>query len=278
MLFCLIFAWLVAIVLLWIAFSVGLRAIPAVEQFGFSFVTGSIWTDNSETYRILAEVLGTIVSSMFALLIAFPIGLGVAIFLSEDYLPSSTQRILVFLVELLAAIPSIVFGFWGLKVLVPVLQTVTPLNSPAAMLPAAMVLAVMILPTITAISRDAMINVPDELRAASYGVGATRWETILQILIPAASSGIIGGVMLALGRALGETMAVTILIGNSNRISFSLLDPAISITARLANQFPEASPDSLAFSSLMYAAFILFALTLAINIIAQYLVTRIQKI
>lgn len=273
--FCQIFAWSVAGVLIWIAVLVGLQAIPAMSKFGLGFITTSSWNPPQEFYGVWPEIYGTLASSFIALSIAVPIGLGVAIFLSEDYLPSLMQRILVFLVELLAAIPSVVFGLWGIFVLIPFLKNITPLKSPA-MLPAALVLAIMILPTIAAISRDSMINVPQDLRQAAYGVGATRWETIIQILIPAASSGIIGGIMLALGRALGETMAVTMLIGNANKVSLSLFAPANSIAARLANQFAEAS--GLQIAALMYAALILFGLTFTINVIAQLLVTRLQRI
>ena len=273
--FCQIFAWSVAGVLIWIAVIVGLQAIPAMSKFGLGFITTSSWNPPQEFYGVWPEIYGTLASSFIALSIAVPIGLGVAIFLSEDYLPSLMQRILVFLVELLAAIPSVVFGLWGIFVLIPFLKNITPLKSPA-MLPAALVLAIMILPTIAAISRDSMINVPQDLRQAAYGVGATRWETIIQILIPAASSGIIGGIMLALGRALGETMAVTMLIGNANKVSLSLFAPANSIAARLANQFAEAS--GLQIAALMYAALILFGLTFTINVIAQLLVTRLQRI
>lgn len=273
--FCQIFAWSVAGVLIWIAVLVGLQAIPAMSKFGLGFITTSSWNPPQEFYGVWPEIYGTLASSSIALSIAVPIGLGVAIFLSEDYLPSLMQRILVFLVELLAAIPSVVFGLWGIFVLIPFLKNITPLKSPA-MLPAALVLAIMILPTIAAISRDSMINVPQDLRQAAYGVGATRWETIIQILIPAASSGIIGGIMLALGRALGETMAVTMLIGNANKVSLSLFAPANSIAARLANQFAEAS--GLQIAALMYAALILFGLTFTINVIAQLLVTRLQRI
>jgi len=270
-----IFAWSVAGTLIWIACLVGWQAIPAISKFGLGFVFTSSWNPPQESFGVWPEVYGTLASSFIALALSVPIGLGVAIFLSEDYLPTPVQRVLVFLVELLAAIPSVVYGLWGIFVLIPFLKELTPLKSPA-LLPAALVLGVMILPTITAISRDAMINVPQDLRQAAYGLGATRWETIIQILIPAASSGIIGGVMLALGRALGETMAVTMLIGNANQVSLSLFAPANSIAARLANQFAEAS--GLQVSALMYAALILFGLTLGINIIAQLLVTRLQKI
>jgi phosphate transport system permease protein len=193
-------------------------------------------------------------------------------------------------VELLAAIPSVVYGLWGIFVLIPLIKPVgdflydnfkwfplfsTPLSG-TGMLPAAIVLAIMILPTIAAISREAMISVPKDMRQAAMGLGATRWETIVQVLVPASFSGIIGSVMLALGRAMGETMAVTMLIGNSSNINLSILAPSNSISAKLANEFAEA--DGLQLSSLMYAAFVLFALTLIVNILAELLILRVQRL
>lgn len=261
--------------LVWITVEVAITARPAVQEFGLGFLSSSDWNPVKDAYGVLPAVYGTLASSLFALLISVPIGLGVAIFLSEDYLPGAVQRGLVFLVELLAAIPSVVYGLWGIFVLIPFLKSFTPLRGPG-MLPAVLILAVMILPTITAIARDAITNVPQPLRDASYGLGATRWETILSIILPTASSGIIGGTMLALGRAIGETMAVTMLIGNANKIDFSLFAPSNTIASLLANQFSEAS--GLQIGALMYAALILFVLTLVVNIFAQMLVRRLQKI
>ena len=260
---------------MWITILVTSDAIPALREFGINFLFTSSWNPVRSEFGVFPAIYGTIVSSVVALAISVPIGIGVAIFLSEDYLPTSVQRIIVFLVELLAAIPSVVYGLWGIFVLIPFLKTITELRGPG-MLPAALILSVMILPTIAAISRDAITNVPSGLRQAAVGLGATRWETILKIILPAASSGIIGGIMLALGRALGETMAVTMLIGNSNQINFSVLAPSNTIASLLANQFAEAS--GLQVSALMYAALILFAITLVVNILAQLLVVRLQKI
>ena len=270
-----IFALAIAGVLIWITIQVAIQAIPALSEFGLGFLFTSSWNPVRSEFGVFPAIYGTIVSSVIALVISVPIGIGVAIFLSEDYLPPSVQRIIVFLVELLAAIPSVVYGLWGIFVLIPFLKTITSLKGPG-MLPAALILSVMILPTIAAISRDAITNVPGGLRQAAVGLGATRWEAILKIILPAASSGIIGGVMLALGRALGETMAVTMLIGNSNKIDFSVLAPSNTIASLLANQFAEAS--GLQVSALMYAALILFAITLVVNILAQLLVVRLQKI
>lgn len=285
-----IFAIAVAITLLWIAYEVAVEASPAIAQFGLSFFYTTAWDPVEQQYGALPMIYGTIVSSAIALLIAVPVGLGVAIFLSEDYLPPKIQLAFVFLVELLAAIPSVVYGLWGIFVLGPVLASLTqPLyanfrwlpifSTPPAnrsMLIAGVILAIMVLPTITAISRDALISVPSNLRQAAVGLGATRWETILKVIVPAAFSGIVGAVMLALGRAIGETMAVTMVIGNSNNINPSLLAPSNTIPSLLANQFAEAS--GLQVSALMYAALILFGITLIVNILAQLLVYRMRRI
>ncbi|MDJ0682702.1 MAG: phosphate ABC transporter permease subunit PstC [Xenococcaceae cyanobacterium MO_167.B52] len=270
-----ILAFAIAATLIWITIQVALEAFPAIEEFGLGFLTSSSWNPVENNYGIVPAIYGTLISSVIALLISVPIGLGVAIFLSEDYLPPAIQRTIVFLVELLAAVPSVVYGLWGIFVLIPFLKEISPLQGPG-MLPAALILSVMILPTIAAISRDAIINVPGGLRQAAVGLGATRWEAIIQIILPAASSGIIGGIMLALGRALGETMAVTMLIGNANKVDFSVFAPSNTVASLLANQFAEAS--GLQVAALMYAALILFAITLGVNILAQLLVTRIQKI
>lgn len=270
-----ILAFAIAGILVWITVQVAIKAMPAIQEFGLGFLTSSSWNPVNNQYGVWPAIYGTLVSSFIALLIAVPIGLGVSIFLSEDYLPPTIQRIIVFLVELLAAVPSVVYGLWGIFVLIPFLKGFTPLRGPG-MLPAALILSVMILPTIAAISRDAIINVDQGMRQAAFGLGATRWETILQIILPAASSGIIGGIMLALGRALGETMAVTMLIGNSNKVDTSVFEPSNTVSSLLANQFAEAS--GLQVSALMYAALILFFITLVVNVLAQLLVTRLQRI
>ncbi len=270
-----ILAFAIAGVLVWITIQVGLKAMPAMEKFGLGFLVTSSWNPVNSQYGVWPAIYGTIISSFIALAISVPIGLGVAIFLSEDYFPPSVQRVIVFLVELLAAVPSVVYGLWGIFVLIPFLKGFTPLRGPG-MLPAALILSVMILPTIAAISRDAITNVDIGLRQAAVGLGATRWEAILQIILPAASSGIIGGIMLALGRALGETMAVTMLIGNANKVDISVFAPSNTVSSLLANQFAEAS--GLQVAALMYAALILFLITLVVNVLAQLLVTRLQKI
>lgn len=288
------FVWLtaafaigVALLLVAIAIRVGSDALPAIQQFGLGFLFTSRWSVNDGIFGALTQIYGTLVTSFIALLIAIPVGLGVALFLSEDFLPPRIKQALVFLVELLAAIPSVVYGLWGIFVLIPILRPLgnwlnatfgwIPLFSTAPAGPgiyaAGIILAIMILPIIAAISRDALVAVPTELRQAAYGLGATRWETIFQVLLPAAFSGIVGGIMLALGRAMGETMAVTMVIGNVDTIrSFSILSQGSTVASLLANQFAEAS--GLQVAALMYAALVLFALTLVVNILAEWIVRR----
>jgi phosphate transport system permease protein len=288
------FVWLTAIFAIGVAFllaaiavRVGSDASPAIQKFGLGFLVTSRWSVNEAIFGALTQIYGTIVTSLIALLIAVPIGIGVAIFLNEDFLPPRIKQPIVFLVELLAAIPSVVYGLWGIFVLIPILRPFGIwLNSTFGWIPifstapagpgiyaAGIVLSIMILPIIAAISRDALAAVPSELRQASYGLGATRWETIFQILLPAAFSGIVGGIMLALGRAMGETMAVTMVIGNVDTIrSVSILSQGSTVASLLANQFAEAS--GLQVGALMYAALVLFGLTLVVNVLAEWVVRR----
>lgn len=282
------FAISIGLVLISVAVIVAIGAFPAIKEFNFSFFTNSNWNPVTDEYGVIAVVYGTIVSSLISLVIAIPLGVGAAVFLSEDFIPENIRTVFVFLVELLAAIPSVVYGLWGIFVLIPITNTIGvwlhdnfawfPLfsTSPAGpgMLPAGVVLSIMILPVIIAISRDSLSSLPPDLRQASLGLGATRWETIFRVLIPAAISGIMGGIMLALGRAMGETMAATMIIGNSNRLSFSILAPANTIASLIANQFAEAS--GLQISALMYAGLVLMLLTLIVNVIAEYIVNQVK--
>lgn len=284
-----ILAFGVAALLFWMVIQVGLAAVPAIQKFGWGFLGSSAWNPPEGDYGVLPMMYGTVISSLIALLIAVPIAIGTAIVLSENFLPASVRTVLTFLVKLLAAIPSVVYGLWGIYVLIPVLTDIggwlhktlgwIPLFSTQpkgpGMLPAGVILAIMILPIITAISRDSLASLPPELRGASYGVGSTRWQTIFSVLLPAAFSGIVGGVMLGLGRALGETMAVTLVIGNSNDLSLSLLAPANTIASLIASQFREAS--ELQEAALMYAALILFLITLVVNVMAEWIVRQVKK-
>lgn len=277
-------------VLVWITYSLLAIAFPAIAKFNLGFLFNQVWNPVQEVYGALPQIYGTIVSSIIALIFAVPLGVGVAVFLSENFLPRRLLTPIAFVVELLAAIPSVVYGMWGIFVFIPfilpVLQVINkffgwiPLFSTTPstrqLFATAMVLAIMILPTIIAISRDSLISVPPELRQGAYGLGATRWETITRVLIPSALSGIIGSVMLALGRALGETMAAAMLIGNANKVNISLFAPASTISALIANQFGESS--GLQKSSLFYEALILMILTLLVNVLAEIIVSRFQQV
>ncbi len=283
------FAVGIGLILLFIGFIIATEALPALREYGLGFLLQREWDPVKDIYGALPVITGTLVSAFLSLLMAVPLGLGTAILLSEDFIPPKIRTILIFLVELLAAIPSVVYGLWGIFVLAPLIKnqvgfwlhenfSVIPLFSSEpsgqSMLTAGIILAIMILPIITAIARDSLAALPPELRQASLGLGATRWETIFRVLIPAAFSGIVGGIMLALGRAMGETMAVTMIIGNSNKLSFSLLDPANTIASLLANQFAEAS--GMQVSALMYAGLVLMILTLIVNILAELIVGKVK--
>jgi phosphate transport system permease protein len=223
-------------------------------------------------------------------LLAVPLGVGTAVFITEDFIPAPLREAIGLMVELLAAIPSVVLGLWAIFVMEPTIRPLLELLhrllgwSPffdtepqgPGMAPAILILVVMILPIITAISRDALRQVPMDLRQAAYGVGTTRWGAIQQIILPAAISAIIGGVMLALGRAMGETMAVTMIIGNALNFNLSLLAPGNTIASMLANQFGEA--DGLQVSALMYAALILMLLTFSVNVLARWVVRRLSLV
>jgi phosphate transport system permease protein len=283
-----VLASLVGLLLLGILFTVLGGAREAFARFGLSFLTTSNWDPVGEQYGAFTAIYGTLATSLAALLIAVPLGVGTAIFLTETIIPLRIRQVLAVMVELLAAIPSVVLGLWAIFVMEPFLRPGLmalhgllgwiPLfaSEPQGpgMAPAILILVVMILPIITAIARDSLLQVPAELRQAAYGVGTTRWGAILHIILPAAISGITGGVMLALGRAMGETMAVTMIIGNSTNFSWSLLAPGNTISSMLANQFGEA--DGLQVSALMYAAVVLMLLTLVVNVLAQWVVRRLS--
>ena len=281
-------ASVVALLLFAILIVVFWGALDSMGRYGWSFLVTSNWNPVADEYGAFTAIYGTLVTSLLALLIAVPLGVGTAIFITENMIPLRIREVIGLLVELLAAIPSVVLGLWAIFVMEPFIRPGLellhatlgwlPLFSTVPMgpgiAPAVLILVVMILPIITAISRDSLNQVPMKLRQAAYGVGSTRWGAILNVILPAAISSIVGGVMLALGRAMGETMAVTMIVGNSNNFSWSLLAPGNTISAMLANQFGEA--DGSQVSSLMYAAFVLMILTLAVNVFAQWLVKRLS--
>ena len=300
---CFVFALLTVVLVVWIVGQIAYLAAPAIANDGLKFITDSAWDANAEKFGILPEIWGTLYSSILGLILGSIFGIAVAVFLSEGFLSSFLFRFLtrfgvqyhrVFgripdmvegalrnTIQLLAAIPSVVYGLWGIFVLIPLIRPYcnwvhehmsavpifgTRLNGPG-IFPASLVLAIMILPTISAISRDALGAVPPKIREAAYGLGATRWEALLGVIIPSASTGIFGSIILGFGRALGETMALAMLVGNSNRIDISLFAPANTLAALLANNFPEANSE-LAVARLMYAALVLLAITLVVNVAA----------
>lgn len=273
----------VLFVMSWVIFR---EAQPAIVQFGLGFLWGQDWDTGNQIFGALPYIYGTLVSSAIAILFAVPVGIAVALVTSENFLPSSVRTTLAFVVELIAAIPSVIIGLWAIFVFIPVLEPLQkwlaiifkwiPLfntEDPVGtnMLTAGIILAIMILPTMAAITREVLLAIPKELRSASMALGGTRWETIFRVLLPSGFSGIMSAMMLALGRALGETMAVTMVIGNSAQISSSLLAPAYTIPSVLANEFAEAEP-GLHIGALSYLGLILFGLTLAVNVGAVLLV------
>jgi phosphate transport system permease protein len=291
--FFLVITWVASIAavatLLWIVESIITPAIPAIQKTGLSFFTSTVWDVNRDRYGAVPFLVGTALSSTIALLLALPLGVFIALFLSENFLPLPIRQAIRFVVELLAAIPSVVYGLWGIAVVIPIVRQFGGLLSdnlgfiplfegPAtgnSTLTASLVLALMVLPTITAISRTALVSVPLTLREGSYAVGATRWETIFRVLLPTAAPGIVAATILAFGRAMGETMAVAMLIGNSPRLNWSLLSPGGTLAGLLANQFGEAH--GLQVSALMYAALALVLLTLVVNMAGEAVLRRAQK-
>jgi phosphate transport system permease protein len=288
------FAIGVLLLLLAVLASLVVGAMPAIRRFGLGFLWDQSWNPVKDLFGALPSVYGTLVTSLLAMLIAVPVGLGIALFLTE-LCPRWAKRPIGTLVELLAAIPSIIYGIWGLFVLAPVLQlTVQPFlvdvlgpipfvgalfaGPPLGLgiLTAGFILAVMVLPFIAAISRDVFQTVPAMLRESAYGIGATTAEVVRDIVIPYTRVGIVGGVMLGLGRALGETMAVTFVIGNAHHISASLLAPGTTISATLANEFTEAV-DDLYTASLIELGLILFVITFIVLAAAKLMLMRLEK-
>ncbi|MBN9253796.1 MULTISPECIES: phosphate ABC transporter permease subunit PstC [unclassified Mesorhizobium] len=286
-------AILVLVLLGGVAISLIAGSWQALSTFGFSFLTTESWNPVTEKFGALAPIYGTIVTSAIAIVIAVPIGIGIAVFLTE-LCPRPLRRPIGMAVELLAGIPSIIYGIWGLFVFAPFLQTtvqpfiiglfkgVPGLNMLFAgppygigLLTSALILAIMVLPFITSITKDVFDTVPSVLKESAYGIGCTTWEVTRRVVIPYTRVGIMGGVMLGLGRALGETMAVTFVIGNAHRISASLFAPATTISAAIANEFTEAVGD-LYTSSLVALGLILFLITFLILAIARYMLMRID--
>ncbi|WP_338824819.1 Phosphate transport system permease protein PstC [Moorella humiferrea] len=286
---------LAALVMLGVVIIIALQLVkgsqPAYARFGLGFIMGSRWDPVHGQFGSLPLIYGTIVSSLIALLIAVPLSLGIAVYLAE-LAPSRLRGPVSFLVELLAAIPSVVYGLWGIFVLVPWIRTtVEPLLHRFlgwlpffqgnfygfGMLAAGVILAIMIIPTIAAVSREVLLAVPNSQREAMLALGATRWETIKMAVLPYGRSGLLGAVILGLGRAVGETMAVTMVIGNRPQISPSVFELGQTIASIIANEFSEAF-DDLHLAALVMAGLVLFTVTLLLNVVARLLVWRTARI
>jgi phosphate transport system permease protein len=289
----LFFALCIPVLLVLIFLEVGIAGWPALRQFRFQFLTSSTWDPVAGEFGAAPAILGTVITSVIALAIATPLALMGAIFLSE-FAPGWMRQPVSFLIDLLAAVPSVVFGLWGVFFLLPLLRTAvmpflrdtlhlgaTPFfTGPAygpSVLAAGLILAIMVLPYIAAVSREVLMAVPRAQREAALALGATRWETITGAVVPYARTGIFGGVILGLGRALGETMAVTMVIGNRHELSASLLAPGYTMASLIANEFSEATTD-IHLSALMAVGFVLFLITLLVNAVARWLVRRVGEV
>ena len=278
---------IIILVLIGIVIVLNVQAMPAMEQFGWPFLTSMAWDPVRDLFGALPAIYGTLLSSIVGLIIAVPISLASAIFLAE-LAPEWIQKPASFLIEMLAAIPSVIIGLWGLFVMVPVIRS--PIESwlgsnlgflglfqgppfGVGFLSAGIILAIMIIPIITAVSREVIRAVPDTQREAMLALGATRWETINRVVLAYGRSGLVGAVILGLGRAMGETMAVTMVIGNSYAITSSLFSPGVTIASKIASEFSEAA-GGLYLGSLVELALVLFVITLLVNIVARLLVWR----
>jgi phosphate transport system permease protein len=287
-------ALLVLVLLAGVIISLVLGSWPAIKTFKWNFITGQRWNPVTDTFGALTPIYGTIMTSVIALVIAVPLSFGIAVFLTE-ICPRWLRGPIGMAIELLASVPSIVYGVWGLFVLAPILQHTIqpwliehlgplPLVGPLfqgppfgiGLLTAGIVLAIMVLPFITSVMREVFRMAPLSLKEAAYGLGATQWNVVWDVVLPWSRAGVIGGIMLGLGRALGETMAVTFVIGNAHRISASLLAPSTTISAAIANEFAEAVGD-LYTSSLIALGLVLFVLTFAVIAGARFLLMRLER-
>jgi phosphate transport system permease protein len=288
------FAVLVLVILGGVIVSLVYGAWPALRKFGLGFVVNSAWNPVTENFGALAPIYGTLVTSLIAMLIGIPVAFGVALFITE-LCPKWLKRPLGTMIELLAAIPSIIYGIWGLFVLTPFIQQYIqpaligslgkipgigllfagpPLG--IGVLTAGFILAIMVLPFIASVMRDVFETVPPMLKESAYGLGATTTEVVWRVVLPFTRIGVVGGILLGLGRALGETMAVTFVIGNSHHVNASILQPGTTISAALANEFTEAVGD-LYQSSLIALGFILFVITFIVLAAAKLMLLRLQK-
>ena len=287
-------ALLVLILLAGIMASMVIGGWPAFREFGLGFITSSVWDTQNEQYGAWPAIVGTLSTALIALVIGVPLSLGIAVYLTQ-LAPAWFKKPVATAIELLAAVPSIIYGMWGLFVFVPlfaayvqiplsnivegmpIVGTVLYSRSPSGLgiFTAGIILAFMIVPFIASITRDMLEQIPSVLRESAYGIGATTWEVVRHVLVPQAGVSIIGAIMLGLGRALGETMAVTFVVGNANRLSASILDPGSTIASRIANEFNEAL--GLQLNALIALGCILFFVTFVVLVIARLLVARVKR-
>lgn len=280
----------IPILLAFLVYELYIGAAPAIDKFGLDFIANDVWDPVAEEFGAWPLILGTLLSAFLALLIAVPLSLGVAIFLVE-FAPPAVRGPIGFIVELLAAIPSVVYGLWGIFFLIPAMRaTLFPFLRDVfgflpffqgtiygpSMLTAAIILAIMVMPYIISVSREVLMAVPNSQREAALAMGATHWEAVTGAVLPYAKSGIIGAIILGLGRALGETMAVTMLIGNRHEISTSLFAPGYTMASAIANEFTDASSD-MHIAALIYVALVLFAITVLVNAGARLLIWRVAR-
>ncbi|BCD62344.1 phosphate transport system permease protein [Nitratiruptor sp. YY08-26] len=258
------FVLVVLVAIFWILFQ---EAKPAIEAFGLKFLVNTKWAPNLEIFGGVPAIYGSVVSTIIAMALATPVAIGVAIFLTE-IAPKFLKAPTGIAIELLAAIPSIIYGMWGLFFFAPIIRN-TFGGSGLGLLTAGIVLAIMILPFMAAITRDSMNTTSDVLKESAYALGATKWDVIKDVVLPYAKAGVIGSIILALGRAIGETMAVTFVMGNVHKIPKSLIEPATSIPVTLANEFTEADGD-LYYASLFYLALILFVISFIVIAVAKF--------
>ena len=269
---------LIVLLLFAILVTLFITAIPSIKEFGFFFFAGKEWDATTETFGALPFLAGTLLTSFLALLISIPFSIAISIFLGEYFKSGAISTFLRSAVEVLAGIPSVIYGLWGLFLLMPAVRFIEMKLGVAphgvGIFTSSLILAIMIIPFSASIGREVITLVPGDLKEAAYSLGATRFEVIKNIVIPYARSGIIAGILLALGRAIGETMAVTMLIGNSNFLPTSIFSPANTMASVIANEFAEAT--GITAASLIYIALALFFVTMIVNIIGTYIIQKVS--
>ena len=269
---------LIVIALIAVFFTLFMSALPAIKKFGISFLLSTSWNTTTESFGVLPFLVGTLATSFLALLIAIPFSIAISMFLGEYFKEGVVSNFLRSAVEVLAGIPSVIYGLWGVFLLVPLVRALELKLGVAphgvGILTSSLILAIMVIPYSASLGREVITLVPGDLKEAAYSLGATRFEVMKNIIIPYARSGIIAGILLAFGRAIGETMAVTMLIGNSSFLPTSIFSPANTMASVIANQFSEAT--GIVSSSLIYIALVLFLVTMIINIIGNYVISKIS--